>query len=149
LSVRDLKFLKFNYGHILGSLLFITIFNLLAEARNFIGSQPLKVKYFIFPNQKRENFWKLTFYFAMCYKWDCSLRKCKKMKLYSNSVFTACWKTQMHIIFNQPVPYFSTPLFVSAPFGLTALTALRGVLLKNRRLVRKKNILFPSTNSTF
>jgi len=29
------------------------------------------------------------------------------------------------------------------------LTALRGVLLKNRRLVRKKNILFPSTNSTF
>ena len=38
---------------------------------------------------------------------------------------------------------------VSAPFGLTALTALRGVLLKNRRLVRKKNILFLSTNSTF
>ena len=38
---------------------------------------------------------------------------------------------------------------VSAPFGLTALTALRSVLLKNRRLVRKKNILFPSTNSTF
>ena len=32
---------------------------------------------------------------------------------------------------------------VSAPFGLTALTALRSVLLKNRRLVRKKNILFP------
>jgi len=32
---------------------------------------------------------------------------------------------------------------VSAPFGLTALTALRSVLLKNRRWVRKKNILFP------
>jgi len=32
--------------------------------------------------------------------------------------------------------------FHFAPFGLTALTALRSVLLKNRRLVRKKNILF-------
>ena len=62
---------------------------------------------------------------------------------------TACRKTQMHIIFNQPVPSFSTPFSVSAPFGLTALTALRNVLLKNRRLVRKKNILFLSTNSTF
>ena len=39
--------------------------------------------------------------------------------------------------------------FHFAPFGLTALTALHGVLLKNRMLVRKKNILFPSTNSTF
>ena len=38
---------------------------------------------------------------------------------------------------------------VFAPFGLTALTALCSVLLKNRRLVRKNNILFLSTNSTF
>jgi len=27
----------------------------------------------------------------------------------------------MHIIFTQPVPWFSTPFSVSAPFGLTAL----------------------------
>ena len=39
--------------------------------------------------------------------------------------------------------------FQFAPFELTALTALSSMLLKNRRLVRKKNILFPSTNSTF
>ena len=41
----------------------------------------------------------------------------------------------MHIIFTEAVPSFSTP-FHFAPFGLTALTALRSVLLKNRRLVK-------------
>jgi len=43
----------------------------------------------------------------------------------------------MHITFTQPVPWFSTPFSVSLrPLGLTALTPLRGVLLKNRRLVK-------------
>jgi len=47
----------------------------------------------------------------------------------------------MHITFTQPVPWFSTPFSVSLrPLGLTALTPLRGVLLKNRRLVRKKKL---------